>query len=245
MALAPTGHAPTGHALCPTGSHSCIFVAHIVSIQTYPFIQDQEEADVGNEGGPQDVSESNVTHEVQNQNCIKVIDHIVRQEQCLHLLMHRIALQVELVRGIQAESVWVILDCQYIMLPSGVYTELGVPGRMHHWECRFRREKNTKCPVKLVTKENGEVGVQSDLDRLHVVERVSGEHTCHQDVTHILDHKFRTKIKKLAETDFKFRYVETFTREKKNLLASISDKALKEQLRNILPTQEEFREVII
>ena len=40
-------------------------------------------------------------------------------------------------------------------------------------------------------------------------------HSCRQDETHVIDIKFRNKIKDMAANNYKFNYARTFTKEKK------------------------------
>ena len=58
--------------------------------------------------------------------------------------------RVELVAGVNAGN-WLIHNGQWVLVPSG--RKETVSGDVHYWECRFRREKTTRCPYKLTTVE--------------------------------------------------------------------------------------------
>ena len=57
-------------------------------------------------------------------------------------------------------------------------------------------------------------------------------HSCRQDETHVIDIKFRNKIKDMALRNYKFNYARTFTKEKKDLLKNILDNDLQERVRS-------------
>ena len=142
-------------------------------------------------------------------------------------------LQVELVAGVNAGN-WLVHNGQWVLVPSG--RKETVSGDARYWECRFRREKTTRCPYKLTTVEE-----KDELEPKIKYPMKTCMPTCRQDQTHVIDLKFRNKIKELASNNFKFDYGQTFGKEKKNLLKSITDIDLRERVRMILPTQEEFR----
>ena len=54
--------------------------------------------------------------------------------------------QVELVAGVNADN-WLVHNGQWVLVPCG-HKET-VSSDVHCWECRFRREKTTRCPYKL------------------------------------------------------------------------------------------------
>ena len=129
-------------------------------------------------------------------------------------------------------STWLVLDEQWLLLPSGRETSSS-GDTTSYWECRFRREKNTRCPFRLVTKVKD--------DGQHQIIQMTDEHTCSQDITHIHDLSFRNKLKTAAKSQHSFKYAETYSREKNLLLGSIEDQDLRERVRLVLPQQEEFR----
>ena len=136
--------------------------------------------------------------------------------------------RVELVAGVNAGN-WLVHNGQWVLVPSG--RKETVSGDVHYWECRFRREKTTRCPYKLTTVEE-----EDNLEPKIKYLMKTCMHTCRQDQTHVIDFKFRNKIKELASHNFKFNYDQTFRKEKKNLLKSILDIDLRERVRMILPT---------
>ena len=149
-----------------------------------------------------------------------------------HYLNH----SVETIAGLLPDTTWLILDGQWILLPCG--RGEGAGGQVHWWECRYQREAITRCPFKLttvVTDDNCNTGHKI----IHM--RNTTHHTCRQDITHVIDYKFRTKIKQMAMNNFKFKYAQTFEKEKRALLTSINDQNLRERVRQVLPSQDEFR----
>ena len=138
-----------------------------------------------------------------------------------------------IIDGSQHGSTWLVLDEQWLLLPSGREASCA-DDTVFYWECRFRREKNTRCPFRLVTK--GKDGQHKIIQMSDV-----NQHTCSQDYTHICDLTFRNKVKACAESQHNFKYAETYSREKKLLLDGIQDEHLRERVRLILPQQEEFR----
>ena len=141
---------------------------------------------------------------------------------------------VEVVPGLMFDTKCVILDEQWICVPSGQNQRVG--GSMFYWECRYRREKSTRCPFTMSTtvsddNEDEDEVFENDKDE-HVISHMmtANQHTCRQDITHVIDHKFRTKLKQLAESNFKFKYAQTFEKEKLLLLRSIQDKDLRERV---------------
>ena len=56
---------------------------------------------------------------------------------------------VEVVPGLMGESQWLLLDNHWLLVTSGQGKT--VDGMTRYWECRFRREKITRCPYKMLT----------------------------------------------------------------------------------------------
>ena len=150
-----------------------------------------------------------------------------------------------MVPGLMSGISWIVLDNEFILVPSG--RGRTVNGEIFYWECRFSREKVTKCTYRMTTRlmndyvDNEDITNRMDVKHLIVNMMKTCQHTCRQNVTHIIEHKFRTKINKMAELNFKFKYARTFEKEKKTLLNSIVDAGMRERVRQILPSEEEFR----
>ena len=87
---------------------------------------------------------------------------------------------------------WLVHKGQWVLVPCG--RKETVSGDVHYWECRFRREKTTRCPYKLTTVEE-----EDDLEPKIKYLMKTCMHTCCQDETHVSE----KKIKELASSNFK------------------------------------------
>ena len=132
---------------------------------------------------------------------------------------------LELVSGLNVGTSWLVLDNQWVLVPSG--RGHTVSGFVKYWECRFRREPATRCPFKRKTTADKD----DDTPKIKDMMKTSF-HSCRQDETHVIDIKFRNKIKDMALRNYKFNYARTFTKEKKDLLKNILDNDLQERVRS-------------
>ena len=136
--------------------------------------------------------------------------------------------------GLKPGTSWLALDNHWVLVPSGMGQT--VSRFVKYRECRFRREPTTRYPFKTKTTAD------KDDDKPKIKDMMKTSfYSCQQDETHIIDIKFRNKIKDMASSNYKFNYARTFLKEKKDLLKKIADDDLRERVRNILPSQEELR----
>ena len=139
---------------------------------------------------------------------------------------------IELMEGKTKDVIWCILDNNFIHL---VNTK-SVDERTFWWECRFR--KLSKCQFRMETKVREEDENKDDeLAKKHeIVWMMNPEtHSCGQEEVDILVAKFRSKVKHQMTEKFKAKYMHVYETTKKDLLKSIKNEDLREQLRHALP----------
>ena len=136
-------------------------------------------------------------------------------------IVHRL----ELVPGTKGSASWLVVESKWMMVPRGK------DGVSFHWECRLRR--TTQCPAKLTS--------ILDPDGKHRVASMANPHWCQQSEVFVLEHKFRTRMKHLAETSSEWKYSKSFDEEKEKLLESIGEVSLRESLERVLPSKKIFR----
>merc|ERR1711993_131807 len=91
----------------------------------------------------------------------------------------------------------------------------------------------TQCPAKITS--------ILDPDGKHRVASMANPHWCQQSEVFVLEHKFRTRMKHLAETSSEWKYSKSFDEEKEKLLESIGEASLRESLERVLPSKKIFR----
>ena len=123
------------------------------------------------------------------------------------------------------------MDNRWMMVPRGRDPD----GGTFHWECRLRR--TIQCPAKLTS-----ILDPDTREEKHLVASMVNPHWCKQSEVSVLEHRFRTRIKHLAETSSgKWKYSKSFDEEKEKLLSSIGEARLRESVEQLLPSKKFFR----
>ena len=102
-----------------------------------------------------------------------------------HLRIRRL----ELVPGSKGSARWLVVDNRWMMVPRGRDPD----GVTFHWECRLRR--TIQCPAKLTS-----ILDPDTREEKHLVASMVNPHWCEQSEVSVLEHRFRTRIKHLAQT---------------------------------------------
>ena len=136
-----------------------------------------------------------------------------------------------MVPGTKGSASWLVVDNKWMMVPR----KKDPDGITFHWECRLRR--TIQCPAKLTST----LDPDSKDPKHHLVASMVKPHWCKQSEVSVLEHKFRTRIKHLAETSSKWKYSKSFNEEKEKLLESIGEGSLRESLEQLLPSKNFFR----
>ena len=136
--------------------------------------------------------------------------------------------QIEMINGDKAGSERFIVDNQYICHRN----DKSVKGEYEYWECRSRRL--TRCPFKMETAlENNQRTIVYMYDPM--------THTCVQLSVDIYKHRFRNKIKQRMKTDFTAKFGKVYDDAKKEILNSIENEELRENVQNSLPSATSIR----
>ena len=133
--------------------------------------------------------------------------------------------------GTKGSASWLVVDNKWMMVPRGRDPD----GVTFHWECRLRRA--VQCPAKLTSTLDPDLKEASQ----HLVASMVKPHWCKQSEVSVLDHKFRLRMKHLAETSSEWKYSKSFDEEKEKLLESIGEGRLRESVEQILPSKKFFR----
>ena len=135
-----------------------------------------------------------------------------------------------MVPGTKGSASWLVVDNKWMMVPRGKDPD----GVTFHWECRLRR--TIHCPAKLTS-----ILHPGTSKTKHQVASMVNPHWCKQSEVFVLEHKFRTRIKHLAETSSEWKYSKSFDEEKQKLLSSIGEAKLRESVEQLLPSKKIFR----
>ena len=133
-----------------------------------------------------------------------------------------------MVPGSKGSASWLVVGNKWMMVPRGKDPD----GVTFHWECRLRR--TIQCPAKLTS-------VLDPDTKEHLVASMVNPHWCKQSEVFVLEHRFRTRIKHLAETSSEWKYSKSFDDEKEKLLSSIGEARLRESVEKLLPSKKIFR----
>ena len=130
--------------------------------------------------------------------------------------------------GSKGSASWLVVGNKWMMVPRGKDPD----GVTFHWECRLRR--TIQCPAKLTS-------VLDPDTKEHLMASMVNPHWCKQSEVFVLEHRFRTRIKHLAETSSEWKYSKSFDEEKEKLLSSIGEVRLRESVEQLLPSKKIFR----